>query len=203
MNRNDLRKEVDEITRIFLSAKYYELDFKYINSIKYNEPVVYRTFYFFTERMFHSISVALILDLCKLFDRREKFSLFRLRNKMADNYEKSELMKFLPKHDFTELFTELDNKDIENLLIKLKTTRDEYYAHFDRTRTDFEKIKIFGKETAKLISIAEEILKGIELKYFETSIDFNLTIGELGHNIFERLSQWEQYREQYGLLKKE
>jgi hypothetical protein len=63
--------------------------------------------------MFHSISVALILDLCKLFDRREKFSLFRLRNKMADNYEKSELMKFLPKHDFTELFTELDNKDIE------------------------------------------------------------------------------------------
>ncbi|MGI6340501.1 MAG: hypothetical protein ACOXZV_14150 [Bacteroidales bacterium] len=86
---------------------------------------------------------------------------------------------------------------------KLKTTRDEYYAHFDRTRTDFEKIKIFGKETAKLISIAEEILKGIELKYFETSIDFNLTIGELGHNIFERLSQWEQYREQYGLLKKE
>jgi len=155
MNRNDLRKEVDEITRIFLSAKYYELDFKYINSIKYNEPVVYRTFYFFIERIFHSISVALILDLCKLFDRREKFSLVRLRNKMVDNYEKSELMRFLQKHDFLELFSELENEEIENLLVKLKTTRDEYYAHLDRTRTDFEKIKIFGKETAKLKNLTK------------------------------------------------
>jgi len=203
MNIKELRTELNEVSRIFLSAKYYELDFKYINSIKYDEPVVYRTFYFFVERVFHSISMALILDLCKLFDKREKYSLIRLKNKMVDNYEKSELIKFLPKNDFTEIFSELDNKDIENLLVKLKTTRDEYYAHFDRTRIDFDKIKIFGKETTVLISIAEEILKGIELKYFETSIDFNLTIGELGHNIFERLSQWEQYRERYGLLKKE
>lgn len=203
MTKEELRFEIDEIERIFQSAKYYELDFIHVNSIKHNHPVVYNTFYFFIERIFHSISVALILDLCKLFDKREKFSLIRLRNKMDDNYEKSELINSLPKHDFLELFSELENKEIENLLVKLKTTRDEYYAHFDRTRTDFEKIKIFSKETTKLISIAEEILKSIELKYFETSIDFNLTIGELGHNIFERLSQWEQYRERYGLLKKE
>lgn len=203
MTKKELRTEINEIERIFLSAKYYELDFKYINSIKYNEPVVYRTFYFFFERIFHSISVALILDLCKLFDGREKFSLIRLKNKMDDNYENSELIKSLPKHDFLELFLELENKEIENLLIKLKATRDEYYAHFDRTRTDFEKIKIFDKETTILISLAEGILKGIELKYFETSIDFSLTIRELGHNIFERLSQWERYRERYGLLKKE
>lgn len=199
----ELRREVDEITRIFLSAKYCSKDFTYLHSVKYQNPVVYRTFYLFIERIFHSTCVSLVLDLCKLFDKREKFSLIRLRNKMVDNYEKSELMKFLPKHDFGELFSELDNKDIENLLVKLKTTRDEYYAHLDRTRTDFDKIKIFGNETTILISIAEKILTSIELNYFETSIDFNLTIGELGHNIFERLSQWEQYRERYGLLKKE
>ncbi len=201
MTKNELRIELKEIERIFLSAKYYELDFKYVNSIRYKEPLVYKTFFLFVERIFHSISVALILDLCKLFDGREKFSLIKLRNKMVDNYEKSELIKSLPKNDFLELFSKLDNKDVENLLIKIKTIRDEYYAHLDRTRTDFEKIKIFGKETAKLISVAEEILKGIELRYFETDIDFNLTIGELGHSIFERLSQWEKYREKYGLLK--
>lgn len=203
MDLKELRVELIEIERVFLSAKYYELDFKYINSVKYETPIVYRTYYLFIERIFHSISIALIIDLCKLFDKREKYSLIRLRNKMLNNYEKSELIKFLPKNIFLELFLKLDNGDIENLLEKLKKTRDKYYAHLDRTRPNFEEIKIFGKETAKLISIAEGILKGIELRYFETSIDFNLTIGELGHNIFDRLKQWEQYQEKYGLLKKE
>ncbi len=202
MTKQELRNEINEITRIFLSAKYYELDLKYFNSIKYKHPLVYKTFYFFIERIYHSISVALILDLCKLFDKREKYSFIRLKNKINENYEKSELNIQVPKPDFVEIFNTLNSVEIENLLLKLKTTRDEYYAHFDRTRTDFGKIQINSGETSKLINVAENILKNIELKYFKIDVNFDLTIGELGHNIFDRLNEWEKYREQYGLLKK-
>ncbi len=201
MKKSELRKELKEIGRIFQSAKYYELDFKYINSIKYNQPVVYRTFYFFIERSFHSVSVALILDLCKLFDKREKFSFIRLKNKMTENYEKSELNNLIPKSEFVNIFNALNSDEIENLLIKLKTTRDEYYAHFDRTRTEFGEIQMSSKETSKLISIAENILNTIELKYFGVCVDFDLNKAELGHNIYERLNEWEEYREKFGLLK--
>ncbi len=201
MTNLELRNEINEITRIFLSAKYYELDFKYFNSIKYKQPLVYRSFYFFIERIFHSISVAMILDLCKLFDKREKYSFIRLKNKMNENYEKSELNNKVPKPDFVEIFSALNTVEVEDILLKLKTTRDEYYAHFDRTRTDFSTIQINSGETSKLIYIAEDILKNIKLKYFKISVIFNLTIGELGHNIFNRLNEWEKYREQYGLLK--
>ncbi len=201
MNLSELRKEVDEITRIFQSAKYYELDFKYVNSVKYKFPTVYRTYYLFIERIFHSITVALILDLCKLFYKKEKFSFLRLKNKMNEEYEKSELSVLVTKIEFEQIFEPLNTESTQKLLNKLKTTRDEYYAHFDRTRTDFSKIQINSSETAELISIAENLLKIIELKYFKVSVDFNLPEGELGHNIFERLYEWEKYREKYGLLK--
>jgi len=201
MRKKELRIEINEIKRIFLSAKYYELDFKYINSIKYNQPVVYKTFYFFIERIFHSVSVALILDLCKLFDKREKYSFIKLKNKMNENYEKSELNDQIQKPELVEIFNTLNSDEIENLLIKLKTTRDQYYAHFDRTRTEFGEIQISSKETSRLISIAENILKSIEQKYFAVSVNFDLTISELGYNIFERLNEWEEYREKFGLLK--
>ncbi len=201
MTRQELREDLNEISRILLSAKYFELDFNYFNSVKYTQPLVYNAFYLLIERLYHSISVALILDLCKLFDKREKYSLVRLKNKMNENYEKSELNDQIIKSDFVDLFNTLDSDEIENLLIKLKTTRDKYYAHFDRKRTDFGEIQMNSKETSKLISIAESILKTIELNYFEKSVHFNLTIGELGHNIFERLNDWEEYRGKYGLLR--
>lgn len=201
MEINELRKELDETTRLFLSAKYYELDFRYIHSVKFTRPVVYSTFYLFIERIFHAVTVALILDLSKLFDKREKFSLGKLRNKILDNYKNSELSSFLSNSEVETLFDSIEKEEIYNLLEKLKNTRDKYYAHLDRKRPDFSEIQINSSETGKLITIVEHILKTIELKFFGVSVDYNLTIGELGHNIFERLDEWEKYRETYGYIR--
>lgn len=201
MNKKELRAEIDETTRIFRSAKYYFTDFKYVHSIKFKMPIVYQTFYFFIERVFHSICVSLILDLCKLFDKREKFSLEKLCNKILLSYSKSELNNFLLENEFNKLHKTLDPEKISFLLHKLKTTRDEYYAHFDRTRTNFESIQMSSSEFDELISIAEIFIKTIELKYFGISVDFESNKGELGHAVFERLNDWEEYREKYGTLK--
>jgi hypothetical protein len=203
MKIEELRKELDETTRIFLSAKYYELDFRYVHSVRTTFPIVYSTFYFFIERVFYAVTVALILDLSKLFDRREKFSLGKLCNKMLDNYEKSELNSHLTKSELETLFVFIEKGEIDNLLEKLKSTRDKYYAHLDRNRPSFSEIQINSSETGKLISIVENLLKTIELKYFGVSVDYGLTIGELGHNIFERLDEWEKYRETYGYIRED
>lgn len=203
MKREELRKEIDEITNIFLSAKYYERDFEYINSIKFIHPVVYSTFRLFIGRIFHSVSVIMVLQLSKLFDKEEKFSFIKLKNKILNGYENSELNSYLPLHDAESIFNSINSEEIETILIKLKKTRDKYYAHLDRTRPDFSDIVLRINDTGLLISTAEKILKTIELKYFGTDVDFDLTIGELGHNIFDRLDDWEEYREKYGLIQKE
>lgn len=201
MKIEELRSELNEILRIFLSAKNYSIDFKYVNSVKFKMPVVYRTYYSFIDRIFHSICVALILDLCKLFDKREKYNLGNFCTKMQVGYSKSELRAFLSEVNFEELCNYLDLEKINSLMNKLKTTRDEYYAHFDRTRTNFELIQMNSSEIDELISIAENFIKALELNYFNKNIDFNIGKGELGHLLFERLNEWEKYREKYGILK--
>ena len=208
MNKEELRAEIIEITKVFQSAKYYSIDFKYVNSVKYKMPIVYQTYYFFIERIFHSICVSLILNLCILFDKREgdsdkleKFSFEKLCNKMREGYSTSELSNYQSKSDFDSICKNLNNDRVNFLLHKLKTTRDKYYAHLDRTRTTFELIQLNSSEIDELISIAETLIKTIELKYFDIHVSFELSIGELGHTIFERLNEWENYREKYGLLR--
>lgn len=200
MNKQQLREELDEIRRIFFSAKYHELDFRYFYEQRFEYPNVYFTFQFLIDRIFHSASVILIIDLCNLFGKSEKYSLLKLRNKLVENYSKSELSTYLSQKELEELFVKIETDEIKDLITKLKTTRDEYYAHFDRTRTDFNKIQINGKETTVLISLIETILKSLELHYFQTDVDFDMDKHEIGHNIFERLNEWELYRLKYGLL---
>jgi len=200
MNRSELKSEISEIMKIFLPAKYYALDFQFICQLKYNNPVVYRTYQYFFERIIHSISVSLILDLCILFNNKEKFSLDRLCNKIMQDYNKSELNTYLSLDDFNLLCRPLKADRINLIFNKIKNTRDEYYAHLDRTRTPFDLIKVSGKEINELISVAEQFLKQLELTYFGNDVKFDLSDGELGYKFVTHLDEWNKYREKYGLL---
>ncbi len=200
MNKDQLRGELDEIIRIFFTAKYHELDFNYFYDQRFEYPNVYQTFQFLIERISYSSQVILIIYLCKLFVKSEKFSLLRLRNRIIENYSKSELATYMHQKDLEELFLKIETDEIQGLILKLKTTRDEYYAHLDRTRTDFSKIQINSFETSELISLIETILKALQVNYFHSDIDFDMHKYEIGHNLFERLNEWELYRSKYGLL---
>jgi hypothetical protein len=203
MNIIELRKELDQLSRIFFSAKSYSYYFKFIHSSKSKHPLVFKTYSFFIESIYHSICVCLVLDLCKLFDNREKFSLEKLCNKMRYGYSKSELINYQSINDFNEMCKMLNHDRISFLLNKLKTTRDKYYAHFDRTRTAFGSIQMSSSEIDELITISENLIKTIELKYFSTSVTYDLTKGEMGYNLFKRLEEWEIYRKKHGLPRNE
>jgi AbiU2 len=200
MDIEELRKEIEKLRPVFLAAKDGDLDFKYIFSIKDKLPVVYSTFYLFIERIYHATVVALIIDLSKLFYDQEKSSLKRLKNKMIENYQNNELRNHLTLEELKEIFAPLESSEVRTILDKMKSIRDKYYAHNDNIRPDFDEIRIFGADTGLLVSITENILHTIELKFFGYDFDYSLTRYELGHNIFERLNEWEIYREKYGCL---
>jgi hypothetical protein len=200
MNIEELQQDMIEITRIFMSAKYCALDFRYLKSSKFEKPLVYSTYCFFIDRMFHATCVSLVLNLSKLFDKREKYSFEKLINKMSQNYSNSEFLEYQSKNDFENMCKIIDQEKIDKTLVKLKTTRDEYYAHLDRSRTSFTSITLNYSEIDELISIADSFIKAIELKYFGSGVFYDLTDGEMGYGLFERLEEWEIYREKYGLI---
>lgn len=194
MNKKNLRKNLDELILIFLHVKYYELDFKYIHSVKNTLPELYHTYNLFIDRVYHSASVVMTLNLCKLFDEREKSGLVKFKNKLLQNYNRSELKDSMPLNELNVLFESLFSDDVLKIMKKIKDTRDKYYAHLDPTRMDFSEIRITSADTEILVSKAEFFIRTIELKYFDADKDFSLTINELGHNIFERLDFLENDR---------
>lgn len=200
MNRNELESEISEIMKIFLPAKYYASDFRFLRQLKYNNPIVYTTYRYFFERISHSICMSLILELCILFNKKEKFSLERLCNKIIQNYSESELNKYLSLDDFNLLCCPLREDKINSIVTKLRNTRDEYYAHLDRTRTPFELIQISSKEIDELIAVAELFIKQVELIYFGKDVGYDLNDSELGYKFVSHLEEWNKYREKHGLL---
>jgi len=116
------------------------------------------------------------------------------------DYNKSELNTYLSLDDFNLLCRPLKADRINLIFNKIKNTRDEYYAHLDRTRTPFDLIKVSGKEINELISVAEQFLKQLELTYFGNDVKFDLSDGELGYKFVTHLDEWNKYREKYGLL---
>lgn len=200
MNIDDLRYEVNIITKIFLSVKYYTDDFKYFNSTKYQIPLIYKSYHFFIERILHSISVSIIIDLSKLYNKSEAYSIPHLCNKLIENYSKQEYYKYIPLNSFCLLSDEINAICTSELMKKIIITRNKYYAHLDRNKPIIDLIKFNNSEIDDLLTKTEIFLKAIELNFFGVSQDYDLTKEELGHNIFEKLKDWEFYRKKFGLL---
>jgi len=190
MNKSELRKELDELVHIFLSAKLYYLDFKYLHLIKNTLPSIYSTYKTFIDRMYYASCVIIILNFNKLLSKRDKSGFWKFKNRLTDNYHNSEIKEYLSISEINILINDLYSEKIVSIISKIETTRDEYYAHFDKNRTDFDEIKINALETDLIISKSEIFLKNIELKYFDLDRDYSMTERELGCNLFEELEKY-------------
>ena len=204
MNKEELRMELDVITTIFFSIKYLSTDFKYFSKqevmLKY--PNVYVDFEFLISRIWFSITVNLILNLSKLYDEAEKYSIIKLLNKMRYGYKKSELNSYLAEKELISFVNLFENERITFLKSKMKIIRDKYYAHLDRLHLNDKTINLNYAEIEELVENVENIIKIFELRYFNTTVDFELTAPELGYNVFDKLNEREMYWSKYGRIEK-
>lgn len=205
MTKNELREELDSIERIFSSTKYLSTDFTYFSEqeIMQKYPNIYAQYYFLLNRIWFSITVNLILNLSKLYDDSEKYSIKRLLNKIKSGFKNSELSLYITESELLSMFKLIDNERINQLKSKLKILRDKFYAHLDRTHSSFMSVYLTDTEIVELVENIENILIKFKSGFFNISVDFDLTIPELGHNILERLNERELYWEKYGIIKKD
>ncbi len=198
----ELRNELNVITSIFFSIKYLSTDFKYFsdNEVIRKYPTVYNDYHFLLNRIWFSITVNLVLNLSKLYDESEKYSIKRLLNKMKNGYKNSELNDYLAANEVNKINDLIENERIEILKSKIKIIRDKFYAHLDRSHQNYKAVNLNYTEITELVENIENILKTFELKYFNTTVDYDLTIPELGYNVLERLVEREKYWNKYGRI---
>lgn len=200
MNKRELEYDLSEIIRIFTSAKFLSSDFKYLNSIESKHPIVYSTFYSLIDRLITSTSCHLVIELSKLLFERENFCLGKFLRKLVDRSKNENFQYKIKAYEFQNLLDQFNAATQSKVSHKVKAIRDEYYAHYDRNRTNFNNIKIKASEFDSLIYVLEIILKTLELRFYDKHVSYDLSQDEMGHKLFERLDQWEKYREKYGLL---
>lgn len=202
MTLKELRDELNVITNIFFSIKYLSTDFKYFSEqeVIQKYPNVYVDYYFLINRIWFSMTVNLVLNLSKLYDDTEKYSIKKLVNKMLAGYKKSELNLHLTETELISIIDLIENERIEILKSKMKIIRDKFYAHLDRTHQDYITVNLNYTEITELVENIENILKTFESGYFDTTVDYDLTDSELGYNVLERLNERDMYWTKYGRI---
>jgi hypothetical protein len=202
MTLDELRDELNETTNIFFSIKYLSTDFKYFSEheIMKKYPTVYNEYFYLINRIWFSMTVNLVLNLSKLYDEKEKYSIKKLFNRMLCGYKKSELNSYLTESELITMVSLIENERIEFLKSKLKIIRDKFYAHLDRKYQNYITTYLNYAEITELVENIENILKKFELVYFDKTIDYNLSDTELGYNVLERLYERDVYLNKYGRI---
>jgi len=146
------------------------------------------------------MTVNLVLNLSKLYDETEKYSIKKLVNRMLVGYKKSELNLHLTETELISMFDLIENERIESLKSKMKIIRDKFYAHLDRTHQNYKTVNLNYTEITELVENIENILKTFESEYFDTTVDYDLTDTELGYNVLESLNERDMYWNKYGRI---
>jgi hypothetical protein len=93
-----------------------------------NEKVLFDKYPLFDMARFSFWDIA-ILEVCKLYNPQEKYSLYKILKIAINNYSKIHWKNTIPLKDLTDLLARLDQH--KDLFERLKRIRDNFIAHLD------------------------------------------------------------------------
>lgn len=202
MTLEKIKSDFKETKFIFIACKQFVEDIEYLHFWKRKNPQLYFTYAYFFPRMYHAIGFFLVIEITKLFSEHESYSLRTFGKRLSQLHNPLDKYFIFDRAQLDHINNALNDTTLDDLLLKIKTTRDKYFAHIDVNRPDFEEIKVSAHEIKNVLIIAENYILMVSQLLGEPTDSFMNTHSELGHLVFERLNQYEQYREIYGQLPK-
>jgi hypothetical protein len=160
----ELEQEFQYRENIFMPAKYCLRYFEYFGTLEKTCKEKNVNVCFLISYIKFAVGVVLILNLSKLFNEGEKYSLAKICKRFSKDY--------------------VMNDNIRGSVKRLKILRDKYYAHTDDFVYD-STIGLYLPELKQLLNKAESILCSIKLDHFNISVNYDLTDAELGITFLE------------------
>ena len=134
-----------------------------------------------------SFVIILILDLCKLFIDREKYSLRRILNIVIEDYNKIKFSQEINRDELELLRDNLSLPQTKEIVNKLRSLRDNHYAHLDSTRPELNDIMPTFDEFNYLITQAGKILALLDQKLNNHSVTRFVDNMDKADNILKQL----------------
>ena len=189
---SEFKKSLKTTAEIIFHLTLIVDDIKYFDELKAKRQSIVLNTYRFLWRAHYGIYMAMVLYYNKLFIRDEDPSLMKLLNEAVCHYKG---LKWLRKPDLEQLniyLESLNECEASSLIQSLKTARDTYYAHFDKSRPS--KIPIESDDLDKYLAIAQEIVNYLSLHYENKQYPFIFSYADVGHHIIDNLFKYHQIK---------
>jgi hypothetical protein len=198
----ELNIELKNLKDIYINVRILHDDCKYLSNPKTEQENEIKRGYIIFQSIIFSMWRLTIIELCKLFGKpNDDYQIESFLKNILEDFEILDYKDKIEKDRIVDwLNTISNNVDLKNLIKKIQTLRDKYFAHSDRNRVksihEFTLTKI---EFDQLFSFIENILKYFESNIYGRSISFDISNVGNASNILNDLVdykklKWEKHR---------
>lgn len=160
METQNLNNRLNEILDILIELERLKTDIRFISDkdAEYFHEVVEKSAFFY--RVYNNSIKLFVIDICKLLNPNEDFSLIKTLNYILSNRKRIEWKRELTVDRITELLIKVEILNSENFK-SFKNLRDKHYAHNDKEK-NYLGYNLTLKKCWEALNIIQEIF--IELK---------------------------------------
>jgi AbiU2 len=177
-DRLDLKNQLDELIRtqsqIIVDCFLIVKDIDFLSSTTHSKEIadILEGHPFFI-RSGNYMWTILVLELNKLFDKKENYALEKTLNIALDNQKQIAWTKEEVFDDLGELRVKIKSEKIQNIVANLNYIRNKQSAHLDRNRLD-KQVLIHVDEAKELLDLAQNIVSdtNIWLNGIQLGLDF-------------------------------
>lgn len=188
---DDINKDFETIKNIVLTITLLFADIKYFKTGIDKERKIISE-YKFLWRIYNSLYINMILDFHKLFNDDESYSFNRLFNKLENNFKRIKWADKPSKSLITSMKTELVKIKSSEVTDKIKTARDQFYAHLDNKRPP--NISILLDDLERLLTISQRFINNIRGALDNTHQSFDFGETDIGHYMISDLYKYNLIR---------
>lgn len=198
-NKVDTKNQIDELvqvqSRIVVDCYKIIKDIEFLSNSNHSRDIadVIEGDRFFV-RAGNYMWTILVLELNKIFDKREAYALSKTLNIAVNNFSK---VRWDKKEDFgrlNELRNEIEEEKVQTVIGNLNHIRDKQFAHLDRNRFDKE-ILITLTDARNLLDLAQKTLSEIHWRLNGAGLSLDVDFLGLCEMTVNNLVEYNRIRE--------
>ncbi len=170
METSKLENKLTEVLRTILELEELKTDIKFISDKdeEYFELVVKNSY--FLRRVYQNSIKLFVINICKLLNPNEDFSLIKILNYALSNRNRIHWSREISANKLKILADKIENIK-ENELPAFKYLRDKHYVHNDKNKNDFES-KVTLLKCWNSLSVVEEVFIELNLCFMNEQYIF-------------------------------
>jgi len=172
METQNFKNKLSEIRDTLIGLERLKTDIKFISNkeTEYFSQIVEKSDFFY--RIYRNSIKLFVIDICKLLNPNEDFSLIKTLNYILSNRKRIDWKRVLTASRIAELILKIEILNSEHLE-SFKNLRDRHYAHNDKNKFDHD-YNVTLKKCWESLLVVQEIFIELNLSLLNEQYIFSI-----------------------------